>query len=295
MIRRLSAAAEFRDAGTGRHVERMSRYCALLGRALRLDEDRCELLRMASPLHDIGKIAISDGILNKPGPLTESERRSLEHHTEIGYRLLSGSRSELLEVAATIAFTHHEWFDGTGYPQGLAREVIPIEGRIASVADTFDALTSDRAFRPAFTVEAAFRLLEEERGHALRSARPRPLPRREGEVAAIRHGFGLDGSRQEPIEAIDTGRRRRRAERAKEFPVDCFLPEHLEAAAEEAQAILGLTSDDRQAIDAALPACASLQAPTCWRACTSATSSDSGWSPSTDTARSTTVSRSITG
>ena len=250
MIRRLSAAAEFRDAGTGRHVERMSRYCALLGRALGLDEDRCELLRMASPLHDIGKIAISDGILNKPGPLTESERRSLEHHTEIGYRLLAGSRSELLEVAATIALTHHEWFDGTGYPRGLAREVIPIEGRIAGVADAFDALTSDRAFRPAFSVEAAFRLLEEERGTHFDPLVLDLFLGARDEVAAIRHGFG-EGDRK-PLEAIDPRRRRRRAERAKEFPVDCFLPEHLEGAAEEAQAILGLTSDDRQAIDAAL-------------------------------------------
>jgi diguanylate cyclase (GGDEF)-like protein len=158
-IRRLADAAEFRNAETGRHTERMSRYCELLARRLGLDEERCDLLRAASPLHDIGKIAVPDEILLKPGPLTPDERRTMEGHTEIGYRLLSGSSSEVLDVAATIAWTHHERWDGKGYPRGLSREAIPLEGRIAAIADVFDALTTDRVYRAALSVREAIELM----------------------------------------------------------------------------------------------------------------------------------------
>ena len=163
-IRRLSYAAEFRDEETGRHIERMSHYCALLGRKLRLDPDRCELLRIASPLHDIGKIAIPDRILLKPGKLNHEEYAIMKQHAEIGYRLLSGSDEELLELAALLARTHHERVDGTGYPRGLTGDAIPIEGRIAAVADVFDALTSDRVYRPALSVEEAIEFMRGERG-----------------------------------------------------------------------------------------------------------------------------------
>jgi diguanylate cyclase (GGDEF)-like protein len=163
-IRRLGAAAEFRDSETGSHVERMSRLCALLGRRLGLDDERCELLRAASPLHDIGKIALPDEILLKAEPLDPQERAAMQRHAELGHRLLAGSRSELLEMAAAIALTHHERWDGSGYPNGLAGEAIPLEGRIASVADVFDALTSDRVYRPALPLDDALELMRSGRG-----------------------------------------------------------------------------------------------------------------------------------
>lgn len=163
-IRRLADAAEFRDAETGRHTERMSRYCELLAHRLGLDEERCALIRAASPLHDIGKIAVPDDVLLKPGPLTPDERASMRRHAEIGHRLLSGSSSELLAVAATIAWTHHERYDGSGYPRGLVGEAIPLEGRIAAVADVFDALTTDRVYRAALSVSATLELMQDGRG-----------------------------------------------------------------------------------------------------------------------------------
>jgi diguanylate cyclase (GGDEF)-like protein len=163
-IRRLASAAEFRNAETGRHTERMSRYCGLLAEKLGLDDERCELIRLASGLHDVGKIAIPDRILLKAGSLTESERRVMERHADIGHRLLGGSSSELLEVAAIIALTHHERFDGKGYPRGMIGEAIPLEGRIAAVADVFDAITSNRVYRAALAFDDAVEELRAGRG-----------------------------------------------------------------------------------------------------------------------------------
>jgi excisionase family DNA binding protein len=139
----------------------MSEYCAILSPGFGLDPD---VMRTASRLHDIGKIAVPDAILQKPGPLTAQERAQAERHAEMGHRLLAGSGSEVLEVAATIAWTHHERFDGTGYPRALAGEDIPLAGRVAAVADVFDALTSDRVYRRAFAVADAQEMLESERG-----------------------------------------------------------------------------------------------------------------------------------
>jgi putative two-component system response regulator len=154
-IRRLSLAIEFRSRETGEHVERIGNGAALIARRLRLNPGRCELIRLAAPLHDVGKIGISDEILLKPEPLTAAERERMENHAEIGYRLLTGSGSDLLETAATIAWTHHERWDGIGYPRRLAGEAIPIEGRITAVMDVFDALTHDRVYRPAMTMDRA--------------------------------------------------------------------------------------------------------------------------------------------
>jgi HD-GYP domain-containing protein (c-di-GMP phosphodiesterase class II) len=164
MVRRLAAAAESRDASTGRHVERMSETCELIARQLDLEEPFCESIRAAGALHDIGKIGVPDAVLLKPGPLTDAERALMEQHAVIGHRILAGSGSELLDLAASIALTHHERFDGTGYPHGRAGDAIPIEGRIAAVADVFDALTSDRVYRHAFPLETAFEILRQGRG-----------------------------------------------------------------------------------------------------------------------------------
>ncbi len=163
-IMRLSIAVETRDQETGDHIERMGRYCALLAQKRGWSEEQCELLRIAAPLHDVGKIAIPDAILLKPSGLTDEERAEMEKHAEIGHEILAGSDSPLLDLAARIALSHHEHWDGCGYPRGLRGEEIPIEGRMAAIADVFDALTSDRVYRPAMSVERALSIMAEGRG-----------------------------------------------------------------------------------------------------------------------------------
>jgi putative two-component system response regulator len=163
-IRRLSWAAEFRNQETGEHIVRMSLYCALLARLAGLDADRAEMIRIASPMHDVGKIGIPDRILLKPARLTEDERRVMEAHPEMGHRILAGSGVELLDLAAEMALTHHERIDGSGYPGRAAGDAIPIEGRICAIADVFDALTSDRVYRQAFQPDEARAMMVEGRG-----------------------------------------------------------------------------------------------------------------------------------
>lgn len=163
-INRLARAAEFRDDDTALHVQRMSHYCALLARQAGVDRARCDMLRMASTLHDVGKIGIPDQILLKPGKLTREEFEVIKTHCDIGLRILDGSEWELLTTAATITWTHHEKFDGSGYPRGLSGEAIPQEGRISAVADVFDALTSKRVHKPAFSVEKSIAIMKEGRG-----------------------------------------------------------------------------------------------------------------------------------
>jgi methanogenic corrinoid protein MtbC1 len=163
-VQRLSMAVEFRDEDTGAHIERIGRFSTLLAEHIGMDPEFCERLRHAAPLHDVGKVAIPDAILLKPGPLTVEERAIVETHAEEGHRLVRGSSSSILDMAATIALSHQEKWDGTGYPRGLAGESIPIEGRIVAVADVFDALTSDRVYRKAFAVEEAVQMMREQRG-----------------------------------------------------------------------------------------------------------------------------------
>ncbi|MEQ1795766.1 MAG: HD domain-containing phosphohydrolase [Nitrospira sp.] len=163
-IERLAIAAEFRDSSTAQHIQRMSHYCELLARKLGLAPERVDLIRTASPMHDIGKIGTPDHVLLKPGKFTAEEFDVISQHAEIGYKILSGSDSELLKVAAVIAWTHHERYDGTGYPRKLKGEDIPIEGRIASIADNFDAMTTARVYKPAFDFEHARDLMIKERG-----------------------------------------------------------------------------------------------------------------------------------
>jgi putative two-component system response regulator len=163
-VQRLSIAAEFRDDETAQHIQRMSRYCALLARKAGEDTERCDLIRVASLMHDVGKIGIPDQILLKPAPLTPEERAIMQQHSEIGYRILAGSQSELLRLAAEIAWTHHERVDGSGYPLGIKGNEIPLDGRIAAIADVFDALTSDRVYKKAFPLGRAIEIMREGRG-----------------------------------------------------------------------------------------------------------------------------------
>jgi putative two-component system response regulator len=158
-VRRLAAAVEARDHETAEHIERVGDYSALVAGWLGLSPEHCELIRRSSTLHDVGKIGVADEILLKPGPLTPAERIAMQRHAKIGYDILGGSELDLLELAATIAWTHHERVDGTGYPRGLAGSEIPLEGRIVAVVDVYDALTSDRPYRPALAHENALALM----------------------------------------------------------------------------------------------------------------------------------------
>jgi HD-GYP domain-containing protein (c-di-GMP phosphodiesterase class II) len=163
-VRRLSMAVEFRDEDTGAHIERIGRFSTMLAERVGMERELCERLGYAAPLHDVGKVAIPDAILLKPGALTPQERAIVETHAEEGHRLLTGSSSSILDMAATIALSHHEKWDGTGYPRGLSGEAIPIEGRIVAVADVFDALTSDRVYRAAYTIDQTVAMMRRQRG-----------------------------------------------------------------------------------------------------------------------------------
>jgi putative two-component system response regulator len=160
ILERLARAAEYRDDDTGQHAQRVGRLAARLAQVLGLPAESCELIRQAAPLHDIGKIGIPDMILVKPGPLTPDERALMETHAAVGARILSGSRSAVLSLAEEIALTHHEWWDGAGYPNGLRGEEIPVSGRIVAVADVFDSLTHARPYKRAWTPREALAELE---------------------------------------------------------------------------------------------------------------------------------------
>jgi putative two-component system response regulator len=163
-IERLAIAAEYRDDETARHILRMSRYCELLVRQTGGDEERAEFVRLASVMHDVGKIGIPDNILLKPGKLSPEEYEVMKHHADIGHRILKDSNSAMLELAATIALTHHEKIDGTGYPNGLSGDEIPFEGRVAAIADVFDALTTNRVYRKAYTLGETLKIMKDGRG-----------------------------------------------------------------------------------------------------------------------------------
>ena len=163
-IYRLVLAAEYRDEDTGDHIVRMSRYCALIAGRLGLAPDEVQNMLYAAPMHDVGKIGIPDSILLKPGKLTDEEFEIMKSHAVIGAEILANSKAKILQVAQQIAISHHEKWNGKGYPQGLSRDKIPLVGRIASLADVFDALTSRRPYKEPYPVERAFHIIKEERG-----------------------------------------------------------------------------------------------------------------------------------
>jgi len=165
VIYRLSRAAEYRDPETGAHILRMAHYSRHIASNLGLSESEQDLLLAAAPMHDVGKMGIPDHILLKPGRLDPEEAVIMRKHAEFGARILEGSNSILLQTASMIALTHHEKFDGSGYPNGLKGEEIPLFGRIVAVADVFDALTSERPYKKAWSLSGAQDFLRENSGH----------------------------------------------------------------------------------------------------------------------------------
>lgn len=164
IIRNLGRAGEFRDNETGRHVIRVSHYCRLLAQAVGMNDEDSDLIFQASPMHDIGKIGIPDKILLKPSKLTDAEMSVMRRHAVIGAEILGEYRSRLLDMARIIALTHHEKWDGSGYPHGLSQDEIPLVGRIAALADVFDALTSERPYKRGWAVEDAVGYINREAG-----------------------------------------------------------------------------------------------------------------------------------
>lgn len=192
IVQRLGRAAEYRDNETGNHVRRMSHTCRLLAEAIGCDEHYANTLLHAAPMHDLGKIGIKDSVLLKPGKLTPEEFEHMKQHVMIGADILDEGESEILQLAATVALTHHERWDGGGYPRGLAGEAIPLAGRIAAISDVFDALTSARPYKDAWPVEDAIEYLKQQSGKhfdpTLVEAFIRILPK----VCALREHFSKD-------------------------------------------------------------------------------------------------------
>jgi response regulator RpfG family c-di-GMP phosphodiesterase len=155
----MGAIGETRSKETGNHVKRVAEYSRILAVHYGLDNDKAELLKMASPMHDIGKVGIPDAILNKPGKLTDEEWIIMKTHSSLGYQMLKNSKREILQTAAIVAHTHHEQWNGNGYPKSLKGEEIHIYGRITAIADVFDALGSDRCYKKAWEDEKIFDLI----------------------------------------------------------------------------------------------------------------------------------------
>jgi putative two-component system response regulator len=164
VIIRLGKAAEFRDDETGRHIERMAAFVNLITEKLGMNREQRMMMQYAAPMHDVGKIGIPDGVLMKAGKLTDDEFKIIKLHTVIGSRILSGTTLPLLELAREIAISHHERWDGCGYPLGLGGDAIPLSGRIVAITDVFDAITSERVYKVAWPIEKALEYIKDMRG-----------------------------------------------------------------------------------------------------------------------------------
>jgi len=189
IIERLSRAVSPRAAESAVHIQRMSRYAAMLAEVVGYRDLAPDEFRLASALHDVGKIGVPDTILLKPAPLSPEENVAMQRHAQIGYQLLSGTASDLLQIAARIALGHHEWWDGGGYPRGLQGEEPPLEARIAGVADAFDALTSSRAYPPSISVDDAIATMTELRGRQFEARLLDAFVGLGDEIAAIRSAY----------------------------------------------------------------------------------------------------------
>lgn len=174
-LSRLARAIEFRDSGTSAYLERMAHVAGLIAEGLGLPEEQVRMIELAAPLHDIGKIAIPDAVLMKPGPLEEAERDRMKQHPRIGYQLLQDSQNRFIQVGAQIALRHHEHWNGGGYPDGLRGEEIPIEARVVTVADVFDALLSPRPYKEAWSIGRALEFIGAQSGAMLDPACVRAL------------------------------------------------------------------------------------------------------------------------
>ena len=163
-LQMLGKSAEYKDPETNAHTQRVAYYSKLLARAYGLDDSLQDIIFYASPFHDLGKIGIPDNILLKPGKLDAAEFEIMKKHSQIGYEILKGAKSKYLKAGGVIAYNHHEKYDGSGYPNGLKGESIPIFGRITAIADVFDALTSERPYKKAWEIEDAFDFLIKEKG-----------------------------------------------------------------------------------------------------------------------------------
>jgi len=164
IVVRLATAANYRDLETGAHIRRIGEYSGALARWAQQPEEYADLLALAAPMHDVGKIGVPDAILRKPGPLTPEEFGVMQTHCQMGAAMLAESDVPLLQLSATIALTHHEKWDGSGYPRGLRGETIPLCGRIVGLVDVFDALTTARVYKPAFSLEKSLAIMREGRG-----------------------------------------------------------------------------------------------------------------------------------
>jgi putative two-component system response regulator len=189
IIRRLGLAAEFKDNETGMHVIRMSRYSQLIAQEYGLSTGEAELILHAAPMHDVGKIGIPDRVLLKPAKLDEDEWKIMRTHSYMGYRIIGDHPGELLKAAAIGAYTHHERWDGSGYPRRLKHEEIPLIGRIVAVADAFDALTSVRPYKDAWPVEAAVAEIRKGSGSHFDPALVEAFSRRMPEILAVKQQF----------------------------------------------------------------------------------------------------------
>jgi putative two-component system response regulator len=185
MIERLGRAAEWRDEDTAEHVTRVSRMSEVIALEAGLSPDRARVIALASQMHDIGKVAVPDTILLKPGPLTEEEFEVVKRHTTVGADILSGGTTEVLQTAERIARYHHERWDGSGYPEGLAGEQIPLEARIVAIADVFDALTSHRPYKKPWPIVKAIAAIQLSAGTHFDPHLVECFVRRLPEIAAI--------------------------------------------------------------------------------------------------------------